>query len=180
MGAKVLVAFATKHGSTRGIAHAIGGALHASGCEVKVLPAGLVRSVEGFDAVVLGSAVYHDHWLWDGRRLLRRLRGQLDGRPTWLFSSGPIGGTLEGEQVIRTGCGAGTAVPATLAPSLVGFDLVGHATFAGKVDVSAGGMLERDLPRGDWRDFRQVVCWGREIGRELAPATQIASRARRA
>src|SRR5665648_1075877 len=118
--AKVLVAFASKHGSTRGIAHAVGGALHSFGCEVRVLPAGLVRSVLEYDAVLVGSAIYHDQWLWDARRLLRRVRGELANRPIWLFSSGPIGGTPEGDALVATGCGGGTAVPSTLLSPLRG------------------------------------------------------------
>lgn len=173
MTAKVLVAFASKHGSTRGIAHAVGGALHACGYDVRVLPAALVRSLDGFDAVVLGSAVYHDHWLWDGRRLLRRVHGQLDGRPAWLFSSGPTGGTPEGEQLVRTACGPGTDAPQTLSKALQGLPVQGHATFAGKVSDRASGMLERDVPRGDWRSFRQIVSWGRMVGEEIADVTDL-------
>src|SRR5665648_1117875 len=135
--AKVLVAFASKHGSTRGIAHAVGGALYSCGCEVQVLPAGLVRSVLEYDAVLVGSAIYHDQWLWDARRLLRRVRGELANRPIWLFSSGPIGGTPEGDALVATGCGGGTAVPSTLLSPLRGVPVLGHATFAGRVDARA-------------------------------------------
>jgi len=173
--AKVLVAFASKHGSTRGIAHAVGGALHSCGCEVRVLPAGLVRSVLEYDAVLVGSAIYHDQWLWDARRLLRRVRGELSDRPIWLFSSGPIGGTPGGDALVATGCGGGTAVPSTLLPSLRGVPVLGHATFAGRVDARASGMLERDVPRGDWRDFRQVGSWGHLVGDEIAAVTTTRS-----
>ncbi len=174
----VLVAFASKHGSTRSIAQAIGGALHSCGCQVKVLPAGLVHSVAPYDAVILGSAVYHDHWTWEGRRFLKRARTQLGDRPFWLFSSGPIGGTVRGEELIETGCGGGTPVPQPLLPLLGGVHLMDHATFAGRVDECASGFLERDVPRGDWRNFRQVNDWGHAVGEEIRPPRRVRSVAR--
>ena len=95
MAATVLVAYATKHGSTKAIAQAVGSKLHTAGLRVRVHPAAVVRDLSAYDAVVVGSAIYHDQWLWDGFRFLRRMRSQLRERPLWLFSSGPIGGTPE-------------------------------------------------------------------------------------
>lgn len=169
MTTKVLVAFASKHGSTRSLAQAIGGSLHAHGCVVRVLPAGLVHTLDGYDAVVVGSAVYHGHWLWEGRRFLKRVHPELTGRPVWLFSSGPIGGTTKGEELIECGCGGATPVPAGLAPALAGVRVLDHATFAGRVDERAGGLFEREVPRGDWRNFRQVSDWGHVLGEQIAP-----------
>lgn len=173
MTTTVLVAFASKHGSTKGIAQAIGGAMHSHGCQVKVLPAGNVHSVAEFDVVIIGSAIYHDHWLWDGSRLLRRVRKELAAKPTWLFSSGPIGGTSQGEALIADGCGAGVVAPAALLPALQGLTILDHAMFAGRVDERAGGLLERDVPRGDWRNFRQISDWGHMVGDEVAAASRV-------
>jgi len=169
MTTTVLVAFASKHGSTRSLAQTIGGSLHAHGCQVKVLPAGLVHAVDDYDAVVIGSAVYHGHWLGEGRRMLKRVRLELAGRPVWLFSSGPIGGTSQGEQLIACGCGGGTPAPPDLLQTLRGVSVLDHATFAGRVDERAGGFLERDVTRGDWRNFRQVSDWGHLVGEQIAP-----------
>lgn len=167
MQATVLVAFATKHGSTKAIAHAVGSKLHSAGLHARVLPASVVRDLTGYDAVVVGSAIYHDQWLWDGFRFLRRLRGQLRERPLWLFSSGPIGGTPAGEALLKARCGADTTVPDTLVPSLRGLSIRGHATFGGRVDERAAGIFERYIPHGDWRDFDQVRAWSRGIGEQV-------------
>lgn len=175
MPTKVLVTFASKHGSTRTLAQAIGGSLHSHGCQVRVLPADLVHSVADYDAVVIGSAVYHGHWLWDGRRLLKRVHVGLTERPIWLFSSGPIGGTVQGEAVIECGCGGGTPVPAGLLPALQGIHVLDHATFAGKVDDRAAGIFEREVARGDWRNFRQVSDWGHLLGEQIAPPRRTSS-----
>jgi menaquinone-dependent protoporphyrinogen oxidase len=178
MTTTVLVAFASKHGSTKGIAQAIGGAMHSHGCRVRVMPAGNVRSVDDFDVVIIGSAIYHDHWLWEGSRLLRRVRKELAGKPTWLFSSGPIGGTIQGEALIADGCGGGVTAPAALLPALDGLVVLDHAMFAGRVDERAGGLLERGVPRGDWRNFRQVSDWGHMVGDEVASARRVRDVAR--
>ncbi|MGO9754854.1 MAG: flavodoxin domain-containing protein [Solirubrobacteraceae bacterium] len=50
-----------------------------------------MRSLEPYDAVVLGSAVYAKHWRGDARHFLRHLGGELARRPFWVFSSGPVG-----------------------------------------------------------------------------------------
>jgi len=173
MRTTVLVAFASKHGSTKGIAQAIGGAMHSHGCQVRVMPAGNVRSVDDFDVVIIGSAIYHDHWLWEGSRLLRRVCKGLAGKPTWLFSSGPIGGTAQGEAQIADGCGGGATMPAALLPAVDGLVVLDHAMFAGRVDERAGGLFERGIPRGDWRNFRQVSDWGHMVGDEVAAARRV-------
>lgn len=175
MAAKVLVAFATKHGSTKGIAHLVGSAVHDCGHEVRVLPASVVSSVTDYDAVVVGSAIYHDQWLWDAHRFLRRLRPQLGCRPTWLFSSGPLGGTPHGDEVVAAAVGLDTPPPATVAHLTRALDVRGHATFGGKVDPTHG-LLDEWIPRGDWRDLDLVHEWGRRVGQALLAPASAASR----
>jgi menaquinone-dependent protoporphyrinogen oxidase len=83
---KVLVSAASRHGATSEIAEEIGKALR-----VDVRPAEQVSSVEDYEAVVLGSAVYAGRWLQPARELAERHAGALSERPVWLFSSGPVG-----------------------------------------------------------------------------------------
>jgi menaquinone-dependent protoporphyrinogen IX oxidase len=58
MPSHVLVAYALREGSTAEIAETIGAVLWEAGAEVDVLPVKEVRNLEGYDAVVLGSAVH--------------------------------------------------------------------------------------------------------------------------
>jgi menaquinone-dependent protoporphyrinogen oxidase len=91
---KVLVSAASRHGATSEIAEEIGKALHERGDDevvVDMRSAERVSSVEDYDAVVLGSAVYAGHWLEPARELAERHAGALAARPVWLFSSGPVG-----------------------------------------------------------------------------------------
>ena len=60
---KALVTAASRHGATLEIACAIAAALEAKQIEAPVLRVDDVTTLAGYDAVVLGSAVYMGHWL---------------------------------------------------------------------------------------------------------------------
>jgi len=90
----VLVAYASRHGSTRGIAERIAERLRVDGLDVDVRPVAGVDDVSAYDAFVVGAAVYMFHWLKDATSFVQRNREFLAARPTWLFSSGPIGTDL--------------------------------------------------------------------------------------
>jgi menaquinone-dependent protoporphyrinogen oxidase len=77
---RVLVAAATKYGATAEIAQTIADVLGEHGLEATVLPPDLVEEVDGYDAVVLGSAVYAGHWLKPARELVERHADGLAGR----------------------------------------------------------------------------------------------------
>ncbi len=61
--ARMLVTAASRHGATAEIAQATGQALAERGLTVAVIPPADVRSIGGYDAVIIGSAVYMSHWL---------------------------------------------------------------------------------------------------------------------
>src|SRR5574338_1050632 len=85
---KVLVAAASRHGSTEMIADCIHEELEYGGCQADLADADSVTSIADYDAVILGSAVYSGHWLKGARKLAGRLETELRGKPVWLFSSG--------------------------------------------------------------------------------------------
>jgi hypothetical protein len=101
---KVLVAYATRHGSTRGIAERIAERLRDGGLEAESRPVADVHDASAFDAFVVGAAAYMFHWLGGATSFVEHNRATLAGRPTWLFSSGPIGTDLvdkEGRDVLE-------------------------------------------------------------------------------
>lgn len=99
---KVLVTAATKHGATAEIAAAIGEVLQGAGVDAAVVSPEEVATVDGYDAVVLGSAVYAGHWLAAATDLVDRAGGALAGKPVWLFSSGPVGDPPKPERTRST------------------------------------------------------------------------------
>jgi menaquinone-dependent protoporphyrinogen oxidase len=160
---KVLVAAASRHGSTEGIAEAIGAVLAEHGLDVDVRRLDRVDDPEAFEAVVLGSAVYVGRWLPEARRFVEEHAGTLAARPTWLFSSGPVGEPPkpEGEAAVD----AGGLVELTGARE--------HRIFPGKLEKAELGLRERAVVRavgaaeGDFRDWEAVAAWAAAIAREL-------------
>jgi len=162
MTLQVLVTAASRHGATQEIAKAITDELQAAGLETALLPPDAVTSLEGFDAVILGSAVYAGRWLEPARRFVERYRAALQDRPVWLFSSGPIGGQPEKEDEALDVGGARTSTRAR-----------DHRVFGGRLDRGRLGLAERAItrvvraPDGDFRPWDEIAAWAREIATEL-------------
>jgi menaquinone-dependent protoporphyrinogen oxidase len=88
---RVLVGYASKHGSTREIAERVASRLQQPGRDVDLRS--IVESFDaaGFDAFVLGSSIYMGHWNKDAVAFVHRKNSEILGLPTLLFSSGHIG-----------------------------------------------------------------------------------------
>jgi menaquinone-dependent protoporphyrinogen oxidase len=90
MSASVLVGYATRYGSTQEVAEAIAAMLHENGLATICQPMSKVRSLEGFDALVLGAPLYMFRWHKDAKRFLSRHRQLLMARPVAVFALGPL------------------------------------------------------------------------------------------
>lgn len=162
---QVLIATASRHGSTFDIADEIARVLTRRGCVVVNRPANEVDSVDRFDAVIVGSAVYMGRWLPEALALVTRDAAELAGRPVWLFSSGPIGDPPQPE-----------TDPQGVGEMLQRVRARGHRVFAGRLDAARLGMAEKVIvgmlraPKGDFRDFAAVTAWAGEIADALLPA----------
>jgi menaquinone-dependent protoporphyrinogen oxidase len=172
----VLVAYATRHGSTRGIAERIAERLCANGVEAAARPVAEVRDPARYDAYVIGGAAYMFHWLKEATSFVEHNRTLLASRPTWLFTSGPIGTDTvdkEGRDVLVT------SVPKEFPRLRELVHAHGERVFFGALDPSARpiGAAERfmtlmpaarnSLPKGDFRDWPVIEAWADEIAREL-------------
>lgn len=89
MNGKVLVAYATKYGSTGEVAEAVGARLRGQGLTVDVEPMKQARPDDGYDAVVVGAPFYVGSLLKEARAWLERQRPALERRPTAVFTLGP-------------------------------------------------------------------------------------------
>ncbi len=167
---KVLVCAASRHGATAQIAERIATVLRQSlgdgsgPAEVVLRPAGQAGTLAGFDAFVLGRAIYRGHWLDQARKLVAGHSEDLYGRPVWLFSSGPVGDPLKPSGL--------QAVDVT--DVIAGTGALEHRLFAGKLDRHALGPAEKALVTslhardGDYRDWTAVDDWARSIADSLS------------
>jgi menaquinone-dependent protoporphyrinogen oxidase len=158
----VLVAYGTRNGSTKGIADLIGNALRDEGLAVTVRPAGDVRDLDGYDAVVLGGALYMGRWHHDARRFVHRHASALAHMPVWLFSSGPLDGSADERDIPPVSQAAGAAGRLRAR---------GHVTFGGRLADGAEGFVAKAMIRngkgGDFRNADRIAAWGRTIAAEI-------------
>jgi menaquinone-dependent protoporphyrinogen oxidase len=156
----ILVTCASKHGATTEIAEALGRDLWARGVDAEVRSADEVDGVRAYDAVVLGSALYMGKWLPEATALLDECAEDLAVRPTWLFSSGPLGDPPKPE-------------PPDVHELIERVQARGHRVFSGKLEREALSLPERAVvrmvkaPYGDFRDWDAVADLADEIAREV-------------
>lgn len=158
---RVLVVYGTKMGGTKGLAETVADTLRDESFDVVVAPAAEVDDVTGYDAVVVGGALYALRWHRDARRFVRRHRRALSQVPVWLFSSGPLDDSATEDDIppVRSVRAAMDRVGAR-----------GHVTFGGRMPADATGFPAGAMARdnaGDWRDPEQVGAWARGIAASL-------------
>ena len=171
---RVLVAHASKHGATAGIAARIAHSLTSAGHDVTVHPVTDAGDPAGFDAVIVGSATYMGHWLKDAKAYLRQHRESLVTLPVWLFSSGPIGEAKvdkEGKDLREA------TAPQELPELLASVHPREHRVFFGALDPKHLTLPERALrklpagremfPEGDFRDWEDIDAWAAHVAAEL-------------
>ncbi len=82
---KILVGYASAHGSTAEIAEFIGKEIEQREFEVTVANVADVTSMEGYDAYVVGSAIHGGMWLSEMSQFLERNEAQLKQLPGAFF-----------------------------------------------------------------------------------------------
>ena len=168
---RILVTYASKHGSTGEIARAIAAELRERNLDADCVDVE-VASLGVFDAVILGSAVYAGRWRHEARRFLKKHRDELSKVPFWIFSSGPVGESaekdvensskwLEPHRVLELAEAAGVR---------------GHIVFGGRLPMDPQGFVENAMVRNtpeefsDARDWVAIRLWADEVAEVLQPA----------
>ncbi len=157
---RILVAYGSDFGSTKGIAERIGERLRGPALDVDVESVDSSIEPTRYDGFVIGSAIQAGHWLKSATAFVKRNEAVLARRPVWLFSSGPIGDRA-------------VDAPQPDPKEIDGFrrtiDPRAHVVFAGAYDRETadftgkgflvGTLAKRFMPDGDWRDWGAIERW---------------------
>ena len=163
MDKKILVAYASKYGSTGGVADAIGKALCSKGAAVDVLLMKNDVNLSSYRAVIAGSAIYMGKWLPEAVDFVKKNFEVLRQIPVTYFL------------VCMTLCKPteenSAKVLAYLDPVLKmtpEIKPVATGAFAGALDYNNLSWLNRKIlkskgtPEGDFRDWKAIRTWAEE------------------
>ncbi len=148
---EILVAYASKHGSTREVAEVVAEELGAT-----LRPAGDVRELSGYGAVVLGAPLYMGRWHKDARKFLHRHSAALAALPFAIFALGPLKDEPEQWGSARTQLEHALEAEPGLAP-------VSVELFGGALDPEAVPFPFSRMPGGDLRDWDAIRAWARAL-----------------
>jgi menaquinone-dependent protoporphyrinogen oxidase len=166
----ILVTWATRYGSTEEVAHAIADDLLKQGLAVAAKPIAEVNSLDRYDAVVLGCALYIGHLHKDARRFLAEHRDELLRRPVGVFVLGPI--HADAKEFAE----AEKQMTKELA-RFPWFSPVAQRVIGGRFDPDKLGFpfsflpALRKLPPNDARDWDAIHAWAGTLPNVLHPAS---------
>lgn len=163
MSDKILVTYASRSGTTAGVANAIGKKLAASGARVEVLPMHDVKDLTPYGAVVMGSAIQGAKWLPEAMQFVQTHRAELAQRRVATFLVCMTLAMPNGENYRKH-------VAEFLAPVRALINPVSEGCFAGTLDISnvpsLGDRLKFRLSvmlgvwkEGDHRDWKAIGAW---------------------
>ncbi len=163
MSSSILVAFASKYGSTQEVAEAIAAELRKEGATVTLERAEAVKTLEGYSAIVLGAPIYIGALHKDALNFLRQHRQELEKRPIAVFALGPTHDDEQERQESRAMLDKELAKFPWLAPVTV-------EMFGGKYDptmlrfpdsliASLPASPIHGAPASDVRDWTAVHDW---------------------
>ena len=160
MNNTVLVAYSSKYGATREIAEEITETLRKKEIQADLRSADSVEDIQGYKAVILGSAIYVGQWPKSAVSFLKKNQENLMGVPVWLFSSGPSG---EGDPLQLVD---GVRFPASLKPLIDSIHPLDITVFHGDINLNKINAMEKwaiknvvKKPFGDFRDWDSINRW---------------------
>jgi menaquinone-dependent protoporphyrinogen oxidase len=162
MSPKILVAYGTRAGSSAEVADAVGKKLAQGGAAVDVMSVKNVNDLNGYSAVVLGSAIRAGKVLPEILDFVKAHKGDLHKLPVAYFV---VGMTLRDDTPEKR-----KTVDAYLDPLRAEIIPVDVGLFAGKMDYSKLGFSEKfiikniiKVPEGDLRNWQEINNWAAKL-----------------
>jgi menaquinone-dependent protoporphyrinogen oxidase len=167
MNKKFLVTYASRFGSTEGVAQAIGKTLSENGMNVDVLPMREVKDLSSYQGVVAGSAINAGAWLPEAMQFMQTHRAELARKPFAAFLVCMTLTMKNGEQYRRH-------VTTWLDPVRMLVKPISEGLFAGGLNISRipsfGDRLKFRMSvlfgvwkEGDHRDWNAIQKWALEL-----------------
>ncbi len=174
MSPVVLVAYATKYGSTQEVAETIAATLRENRLEVNCRPMHEIETIADYGALVLGAPLYIGAWHKDAHRFLTRFRDALIQRPVAIFALGPLHRDAKEIQGSREELDHELAKYPWLKP-------VALEVFVGKYDLTRLSFMDScaakfpvsplyKAPSSDERDWPAIRAWATSLAALLQPA----------
>ena len=166
MATSIMVAYATRHGSTQEVAETIAATLREGGLALVCQPLKQVRTLEGYAAVVIGAPLYMFRWHGDAKRFLSRHRQDLLTRPVAVFALGPFHEDAKEFQDARGQLDKELA-------NFPWFKPVAIEIFGGKFDPMALRFpynlipALKQMPASDIRDWAAIRAWASGLAVKL-------------
>jgi len=161
MNKRILVTYATRAGSTVEVATAIGETIAVRGFEIDIKSAKEKPSLEGYQAVLVGSAIRMGAWLPKAVEFVKNNQGALNQLPVALFTVHML--NREDDEASRANR---LAYLKDVRPLLKPVDEI---FFAGKFDMSRLSFLDRMISKavkvvdGDCRDWDKICGWAQTV-----------------
>lgn len=157
---QVVIAYVSPYGSTRAIGERIAARLRDRGLQADCRPTYEIKSLYGYDAVIVGSAIHNQAWLPEAASFLSNHADELLARPVWLFSVGLPGALARPlrKMAMREG-------PKAVAPFMALVQPYDTHLFSGVVRREQFPLMGRMLLRlaggkfGDFRGWPEIDAW---------------------
>ena len=157
----ILVAYATRYGSTQEVGETITKVLREAGLEVELQPMREVKSLDKYDAIVLGAAIYASRWHPDAHHFLSQHQESLRQRPVAIFALGPLSTSGMAMQRSRGQLDRELEKYPWLRPVAV-------EMFVGKLDPAKLSFFERlGSSASDHRDWKAIRAWAKALPAQL-------------
>lgn len=174
MHASILIAYATRGGSTAEVARSIGATLDESGFTANVLPMPEVESLEGYSALILGAPLYCGKLPRESHRFFARHHEALTRMRPWCFILGPTRTDAADFDAARKQAEKQLSRYPWLQTSELrvfgGRWDVNHLTFPFSIAKYLPASLLGKIPPADIRDWTAIRGWALEITRQMKSA----------
>jgi menaquinone-dependent protoporphyrinogen oxidase len=152
----LLLAYATRNGSTRDVAEHIASMLRLDGYEVTCRPAAEIEDVEALDAVILGAPIYTGRWHRDACDFVKRHRDEIAHRAFAVFALGPRTLDLDDMNSARAQLDRALRKLAGPTPATI-------AVFGGVLDPKKLHFPFNRMRPSDARDWDDIDTWASRL-----------------